>query len=138
MNVGVQVRDAVLFHGIHERRHALAGRVIGAVASAVVCSVAVDVHIIVLAAVGRAVKEDGAVDVAAVGEGAGAADAVGEAALQLVLACSGLRALVDCNSEGEKKVPCVCCRFAVGWLGHYRRRPGRLQSKWRQLQDSAL
>lgn len=90
MDIGVQVRDAVLLHSIHERGHALAGRIIGAVARAVVRSIAVDVHIIVLAAVCRAVKEDGPLDVAAVGEGAGAADAVGEAALQLVLACSGL------------------------------------------------
>lgn len=35
-------------------------------------------------------------------------------------------------------LPCDCCRFAVGWLGHYRPRLGLLQSKRLQLQDSAL
>lgn len=90
VDVRIQIRDAVLLHRIHERRHALARGVIGAVTSAVVCSIAVDVHVVVLAAVCGAVEEDCTLDVAAVGEGAGSADAVGKAVLQLVLACSGL------------------------------------------------
>jgi hypothetical protein len=138
MDIGVQIRNAVLLHGVHERRHALAGGVIGAVTSTVVRSIAVDVHVNVLAAVCGAVKEDGPLNIAAVGEGPGAADAVGEAVLQLVLACSGLTSLVTCNGEGAQALPCVYCKFAAGWLGQYRPMPGPLQPKRRQLQESAL
>lgn len=91
VEVRVQVFDASLqrLNLALERRRALSGRIVGALATGPVGSVAVDVHVGVLSAISTAVDEDGSLNVAAVLECFRAA-AVGEAAGKLVAACSGL------------------------------------------------
>lgn len=94
-DIGVQIRiqvfDPVLAELVLERCLALSGLVGSAVTAFVVQSVTVDVHVVVLAAVGGAVQVDSVGDVSAVGKGVGAVDAVAEAARKLVVAFSGLR-----------------------------------------------
>ena len=91
VEVGVQVVDASVqrLNLALERGLSLSGRVIGAFATGPVGSVAVDIHVDVLAAIATAVKEDGSLDVAAVGEGGGTT-AVCEAPGELIATCSGL------------------------------------------------
>lgn len=91
MQIRIQVFNPVLAELILERCLALSGLVGSAVTAFVVQSVTVDVHVVVLAAVGGAVEVDGVGDVSAVGKGVGAVDAVAEAARELVVAFSGLR-----------------------------------------------
>lgn len=80
-DVWVEVRVQVFNANLHrldlafKRRLALSGRVIGALAARPVGSVAVNVHVGVLAAIAAAVDEDGSLNVAAVGEGGGTAEA---------------------------------------------------------------
>lgn len=91
VEVRVQVVDANLqrLNLALERRRALSGRVIGALAAGPVGSVAVNVHVGVLAAIATAVDENGSLNVAAVLVCFGTA-AVGEAAGELIAACSAL------------------------------------------------
>ena len=91
VEVGVQVVDANvhLLNLAFERRLALSGRIIGTLATRSVGSVAVNIHVGVLAAIAAAVDEDGSLNVAAVGEGGGTA-AVCEAPGELIAACPAL------------------------------------------------
>lgn len=101
----------------------LAGRIIGACSSRSVRAVTVNIHVVKLAAVGLAMQYDGAVDVAAVGPGFAVAP-VGETALEIFLACTGLGGVVswvlgEGSGKGRerKEVLCVCSRWLGGWRG---------------------
>lgn len=87
VDVGVQIVNAVPSNPVLEGSDVLAGGIVGAGLAAI----AVDVHVIVLAAIALRVQEDGAGDVTAVRERVAVSTAaVSEAAGELVGALSGL------------------------------------------------
>ena len=91
VQVGVQVLEAnvQLLNLTLESRCALSGRVIGTLSGLPVCSVAVNIHVGVLATVSCAMDEDCSVNVTAVGE-SGWTTTIGEAPLKRIAACPAL------------------------------------------------
>jgi hypothetical protein len=90
MLVRIQILNPVLTHLILERGLALSCLIGPTVTPFVVQSVAVNVHVVVLAAVGCAVQVNGIGDVAAVGESVLASNSISEASCEFVVAFSRL------------------------------------------------
>lgn len=90
MDIGIQVLNPVLAQLVLECSLALTSLIGAAIPSLVVQAITVNVHVVILAAVGRAVEKDSSINITAIRESVGPINTIREPAGKFVVALSGL------------------------------------------------
>lgn len=90
MDICIQILDAILAQLVLECSLALPSLIATAIAALIIQTIAVYIHVIVLAAIARTVEIDGSINVATVCKGFGAIDAISESPCKVVVAFSRL------------------------------------------------